>query len=268
MVSVIVTTKNESSHIASCLTSIQRQTYRDTQIIVVDNGSTDKTKEIARTFTPQVYDAGPERSAQRNFGVKKAKGTYVLFLDADMIVTPDVIGECVDAMMKNNYIGVVIPERSFGIGFWAACKRFERRYYEGVDWIEAARFFRKRIIADLGGYDERLTGPEDFELPQRIKERYGQKTIGRISAYINHDEGKLSLAKLLKKKYYYGTKMHRYRTLPDSKGYFQRQANPLTRYALFFRKPIYFLKEPLHGIGMLIMKTLEMFALTWGALRT
>lgn len=264
---MIVTTKNESSHIAACLASIQRQTYRDTQIIVVDNASRDKTKEIARTYTPYVYDSGPERSAQRNFGVKKAKGLYVLFLDADMIVTPNVIEECVDAVTKNNYIGVVIPEKSFGIGFWAACKSFERRCYEGVDWMEAARFFSKQHIKDIGGYDETLTGPEDFELPQRIKKHYGAQMIGRVRTYILHNEGKLSLAKLLKKKYYYGTKMRRYRLLQGSRTYFNKQANPIARYALFFRNPAPFVKDPIHGVGALIMKTLEMVALTWGSLR-
>ena len=62
----------------------------------MDNNSTDKTKEIVeefkKRFTPlnvQLFNWGPERSAQRNFGVKKSSGEYILYLDADMILSKD-----------------------------------------------------------------------------------------------------------------------------------------------------------------------------------
>lgn len=83
-VSVIITTKNEEKNIASCLESIKNQTYpqEKIEIIVVDNDSIDKTKEIALKYTDKVYNFGPERSAQRNFGVRQAKGKYILYLDS------------------------------------------------------------------------------------------------------------------------------------------------------------------------------------------
>ena len=98
LVSVVITTKNEEKNIENCLKSILKQTYpRDKiEIIVVDNNSTDRTKEIARRYTDKVYNKGPERSAQRNFGAKQAKGEYYLYLDADMILSPNVISECVE----------------------------------------------------------------------------------------------------------------------------------------------------------------------------
>lgn len=266
MVSVIITTKNEADHLATCLESIVSQSYADIEIIVVDNHSSDKTVEIAKRYTKHVYLRGPERSAQRNYGTKKANGSYVLFLDADMILTTDIIRECTLSIARGKFLGVVIPERSFGVGFWAACKALERRCYEGVEWIEAARFFNKRAIESLGGYDESLTGPEDFELPQRLKARYGRECIGRINAYILHDEGKLSLAKLLAKKYYYGRKMRVYKQVPESKAYFLMQANPIARYALFFKRPKILLGDPIHSTGMLVMKALEMGALALGSL--
>ena len=97
-VSIIVTTKNEEKNIANCLNSIRSQTYPQDkiEIIVVDNNSTDSTVEIARRFTDKIYNFGPERSAQLNFGVKLAKGAYILFPDADMILSEDVIKECLE----------------------------------------------------------------------------------------------------------------------------------------------------------------------------
>jgi len=61
------------------------------EIIVVDNNSQDKTKEIAYRYTDKVYNFGPERSAQRNFGVKQAAGKYILYLDADMVLSENVM---------------------------------------------------------------------------------------------------------------------------------------------------------------------------------
>ena len=97
-VSVIVTTKNEADRLPACLESIKKQTYLNIELIVVDNNSRDKTKDIAKSFGARVFDKGPERSAQRNFGVSHAKGDYLLFLDADMELTPKVVEECVEVM--------------------------------------------------------------------------------------------------------------------------------------------------------------------------
>ena len=68
-VTIVVTTKNEEKNIESCLESIANQTWEFTEIIVVDNFSTDRTTEIAKRYTNNVFTVGPERSAQRNFGL-------------------------------------------------------------------------------------------------------------------------------------------------------------------------------------------------------
>lgn len=92
-VSVIITTKNEERNIGNCLESIRHQIYpKDRlEIMVIDNNSSDKTKEIAYRYTDRIYDFGPERSAQRNFGVKQANGKYIMYLDADMILSEVVL---------------------------------------------------------------------------------------------------------------------------------------------------------------------------------
>jgi len=264
-VSVIITTKNEAQYIASCLDSVKSQTYKHIEIIVIDNHSSDNTKKIARQYTSLVFDAGPERSAQRNFGARKAKGEYVLFLDADMILGADVVRECVQK--SKTYRALVIPEKSVGVGFWAACKALERSCYEGVEWMEAARYYQRETFRLLGGYDEKLTGPEDFEFAQRLRAKFGSGSTGRIRSYILHDEGNLQLGSLLQKKYYYGKRMDRYRKLSESRKYFHKQSNIFARYILFFQHPSMFIQDPIHSVGVFVMKTLEMIALGYGGLR-
>lgn len=272
VVSVIIPARNEESHIRACIRSVHKQTYAHVETVVVDNASTDATKAIAKKLGARVYDKGPERSAQRNFGVSKATGTYFVFIDADMELTPKVIEECVEAMQKSQkgtapYQAMVIPEKSKGKNFLAQCKALERTYYEGVEWIEAARFYKRSAFIRLGGYDETLTGPEDFDLPQKLKASYGHAAIGRISAYIIHNEDNISLWALLKKKYYYGKRMYAYSRKTENRFISLRQANLFSRLSLFFSDSDRLFKQPAIGVGMLVMKIMETTALFLGYIR-
>ena len=170
IVSVIITTREESDNIANCLDSVAKQDYpkEKIEIIVVDNDSTDKTVEIARRYTDKVYNFGPERSAQRNFGVEKGRGKYALYLDADMILSLGVVKECVDKCENKNCIALYIPERVIGKGFWAKVRDFERSFYNATV-IDCVRFIRRDKFLEIDGFDENLTGPEDWDFDRRIK---------------------------------------------------------------------------------------------------
>jgi glycosyltransferase involved in cell wall biosynthesis len=263
LVSVIVPTRNSERTIGNCLKSIVNQSYPNIEIIVVDNNSSDDTKEIAKKYTNFVFNRGPERSAQRNFGASKSKGEYFLFIDSDMELSNSVVGECVELTegKTTNEIkvlgGVIIPEKSFGENFWAKCKELERSFYLGIDWIEAPRFFSSKIFREFRGYDETQTGTEDFDLPQRIKAKYGVNCILRIKSLILHDEGSLKLGYTLRKKFYYAKTAQKYTQIKANEVYFSKQSSIFQRYRLFFSNPKRLFKNPVLGVGMLFMKTLE-----------
>jgi len=258
-VSVLVHTKNSARTITKHLDSIANQSYRSIEIIVVDNNSADNTINIAKKYTKLIYNYGPERSAQRNYAAKKSSGQYLLVPDSDMLLSKDVVKDCVKTMMENTSLkAVIIPEKSIGERFWARCKALERSYYEDLDWMQAARFFESKVFNSMGGYDEANTGTEDYDLPQRIKRKYGEKSIGSIKEYIYHDEGNLSFWYSVKKKFYYSKSLGVYK-----KGNFlelYKQGNVIRRYFLFFTKPKKLFANPLVGFGMLFMKTGEFTA--------
>lgn len=208
IVSVIITAKNEERHIGNCLESIQKQSYprKSIEIIVIDNNSSDKTKEIALSCTDKIYNCGPERSAQRNFGVRQAKGKYILYLDSDMTLSPEVIKECVDKCESGAYIALYIPERIIGDGFWIKVRDFERSFYTAT-CIDAVRFVRKDKFLELGGFDETLTGPEDWDFDRRISAA-GQTAV--INACFYHNEDNFNLRKYVEKKLYYIRDFNRY----------------------------------------------------------
>ena len=186
LVSVVITTKNEEKNIQNCLISIQEQTYKNIETIVVDNNSSDKTKEISKKYTKNVYNKGPERSAQRNFGmIDKSRGRYVMFVDADMILAPYLIESCIECVKSNEYLALHIPEVILGTSYFSKVRRFERTFYNGTV-IDGARFFDKKKFEEVGGFDENMSGPEDWDIDKKIK-KIGE--IGLINLRANNLSG-------------------------------------------------------------------------------
>lgn len=261
LVSIIVTTKNESGVIDDLLKSIKAQLYKDIEIIVVDNNSTDNTKDIAREYTDKVFNKGPERSAQRNYGVEKATGELVVILDADHQLAPTIIGEAVREFIDEKVGALVIPERSFGKGYWTKFKVFEREFYEGEEDIEAARVFRKDLFIQFGGYDLSITGPEDWDLPLRMR-KSGIK-IGRVKSFMFHNEREFNPWRSAKKKFYYASGAATYLRRHPEKAFIQ--GNLLLR-PVFFRKWRKLLSNPYLSIGMIFIRLLEAFGAIFGIL--
>lgn len=263
LVSVVVPTRNSEKTIGACLDSIKNQSYPNIEIIVVDNHSTDRTCDVARRYTEKVFLTGPERSAQRNYGAALAGGEYLLFPDSDMVLTEDVVRDCVDLVRESPGVAaVVIPEESFGEGFWSDCRRLERLFYKGVDWLEASRFFNRDVFLEMGGYDLRNTGTEDFDLPQRIKARHGAGSTSRISSLIYHNEQRRTLVEACRTNYYYGHALDAYLSVEANRGNFRKQQSVLQRYSLYFSDPRMLLRNPALGFGVLFMKLCEFGA--WG----
>ena len=260
-VSIVVPTRNSARTLGACLASIERQTHRNFEVIVVDNSSSDTTREIATEHGSIVLTAAPERSAQRNEGARHATGSHLLFIDSDMVLEPNVVRECV-AATSAGAAAAIIPEVSFGEGFWARCKALERSLYVGDDDIEAARFYDRELFVQLDGFDEELNGPEDWDLSQRA--RHGGAVIDRTTSVINHDEGRLGLGAQLRKKYGYGKSYPAYRR--KHRGVAGRQSR-LVRPA-FVRRREALARQPVTSVGMFAMKALELAAGAAGALST
>ena len=111
LVSVIVPTYNSSRTLEECLSALKEQNYKNTEIIITDSFSKDRTKEIACRFTDKIIDAESLALARKK-GVELANGKYILFLDSDQIINPDTIELSVKACEEAGYDGVTHFERS------------------------------------------------------------------------------------------------------------------------------------------------------------
>ncbi len=248
-ISIIIATKNEATNLPRLLTSLKKQSFQDFEIIIVDNHSTDETLTIARKFTSLVFNYGNERSSQRNFGAQKAKGAYLLFLDADMELPRQILAECLGKITPTSVVALIIPETVQGKSFFASIKRLEKNLYQNEPMIEAPRFFKKKAFLKSGGYDKNLIAGEDWDLAQEIKQ-VGK--IGRIPSMLFHYEN--SLFRELKHKAYYGRFVKRYAKIHPN--FFSKQSGSY-RIKLLFRKRKLLLKDPLAAIGLFLLKFFE-----------
>jgi glycosyltransferase involved in cell wall biosynthesis len=249
-ISVVVPTRNSARTLRACLTSLRHQTHPDVEVLVVDNASTDGTAAIARELADVAVDRGPERSAQRNHGTALSTGDVVLFVDSDMVLEPDVLAEVAAVLAARPEVGaVVVPERSFGDGFFTECRILEKSLYVGADDVEAPRAFRREVIEGVGGWAEHLTAAEDWDLADRCGA--AGVVVDRVDAWIWHDEGRLRLRGTFSKKRYYGRWIADY--LRTHQGAGQRK---LARTSLF-SQPGALVRDPLHAGGMFVLKGVE-----------
>ncbi len=271
LVSIIIPTLKSGKIIGECLESIKAQTYPNIEIIVVDSHSQDNTCEIAKKYGARIFIYGSKQTApfkkefgaphQRNFGVKQAKGEYVYYVDSDMRLMPTVVEESVEKIEKGRADAVVVPEFSYGEGFWAQCRVLEKACYYNDPLLNAARFIKREVWKKLGGLDAMLGGGDDWDFQLRLN-MAGFKT-SRIESYIRHYEGNLSLRKQLKKKFIYGKTVDKY-----FKKHYRHPIFLIKQYSLFkpafFRNWRKFLRDPIHGFGLIVMKSFEYAAAFMG----
>jgi glycosyltransferase involved in cell wall biosynthesis len=259
LVSVVVPTLNAAHLIGPCLNSILGQEYAPIELIVIDCHSSDATFRLAHEYTSKVYLEGsspPPRGvfsapAQRNAGASRAEGDYIYYVDADMILPTGLIGECVDLLKDRRADAVIIPERSFGVGYWAGIKVFERSFYSGDDAVEAPRFVRSEVWRSLGGLDTSVGGNDDWDFHIRLRASGYQ--VVRARQEVLHNEGRLSLGRLARKRFIYG-RYSRAFVRKHGMGRAITHYNPLRRYLANKSR---LASHPLETAGLILMRTVE-----------
>jgi len=177
-ISVIVPVFNCREYIIAAVESILIQTYKDYEIIVVDDGSTDNSKELLQPYIDMglikyFYQENKGLPGARNTAINNANGEFIALLDADDELRPDALEKCVFALKKANADWCVID-----ILRVEGDKREIRKsdipqgdYKINIlkeDFIRVAMFFRKEAITEAGLYDEGMLNREDWDLKIRM----------------------------------------------------------------------------------------------------
>ncbi|WP_447983620.1 glycosyltransferase family 2 protein [Nitrospira sp. Nam74] len=183
VVSVVIPSYNHSSVVGEAIDSVLAQTYPHHEIIVVDDGSTDRTAEVLATYPGVRYVRQENRGlpAARNSGVHESRGEYLVFLDADDRLLPEHFALSLDAFRSHPQAGWVCGNFRF-LGSdptWRHVHRCDRFHDDfatllRMNFIAAIHtvMFRRHALEAVGGFNERRRANEDHDLFLRLARRF------------------------------------------------------------------------------------------------
>ena len=201
-ISVVIASFNSMRTITQCLNSIRDQDHPSYEVIVVDDGSTDGSPEICRSY-PMVRlirldRGGPSRA--RNKGIEEARGEFIAFTDSDCIVRKDWLRELERGFLEEAVAGVggdqVSPkdESEFGrsvqeffraVGFFTDYINLEKTIGETRHNPSCNVAYRKKVLEEVGGFEEDQFPCEDLEIDLKIRRR-GYRLMFNPDAVVAH----------------------------------------------------------------------------------
>lgn len=173
LISVIIPSWNHGDNLLACLMSLEGQTHRSFEVIVVDDGSTDGSAERVRQFRASYLlrlvelETNMGAAVARNRGFRYANGEYVIFLDADANPRPHMLERMFSELQKHQEADFVYSAFRFG---W---KLFKGRPWSAEElrkrpYIHTSSLMRKRAFP---GFDETLKKFQDWDLWLTMAER-------------------------------------------------------------------------------------------------
>lgn len=180
-VSVIIPAYNCDRYIRQAVDSVLNQTYLDWEILVIDDGSTDNTRQrvaVYGDFIRYFYQENQGVSAARNRGIQEAKGELIAFLDADDFFLADKLAEQVACFDAHPDLGIVnsgwqtVNEdgyKIFDVEMWNNCPTLDLEAW--VVWkpiLPSAMMFKKKWLEIGGGFNQQLSAVEDIDLVLRM----------------------------------------------------------------------------------------------------
>jgi glycosyltransferase involved in cell wall biosynthesis len=179
--SIVIPTWNRADMIAKTLESVLAQTFTNFEVIVVDDGSTDNTKEVVESFTDTrlqyIWQQNAERAAARNNGTRHAQGQYVTFLDSDDLFMPEHLQVVLSNLEKNDFPKFFHQsyqiESVSGVVLWKYLNHYKnplKKLIKKGNYFGSVGLFIERCTALSCMFDEErvLAGSEDYEMLLRL----------------------------------------------------------------------------------------------------
>lgn len=172
LISIVIPCYNYAHFLPEAIESVLSQSYQNLECIIVNDGSTDTTEEVAGKYAgtdsriQYVRQDNQGLAAARNTGIARAAGKYILPLDADDKIAAEYARRALAVLEENPNIGIVYCDARF---FGSTDKRFDLPPYSFPEIllfnrIFATAFFRKEDWAACGGYNEQMKdGLEDYD---------------------------------------------------------------------------------------------------------
>ena len=184
MVSVIIPNYNKSKYVKETILSVLNQDYKDWECIIIDDFSSDNSVSVIsnlikneKRFHLMKNSSNYGANFSRNIGLKKSKGDFVMFLDADDILSPNCLSIRLDKQLCENDLDFgVFPIGTFhnNIGdnefVWNnfSGDHLDRFLYHDLPWLICSVFWKKEFLDNLGGFSEDFHRMQDVEFHSRV----------------------------------------------------------------------------------------------------
>ena len=209
LVSVIIPAYNSASYIEEALNSIFDQTFKDFEVIVVDDGSTDTTKRILEKYGERIryyYQKNGGPASARNHGIREAHGQYIAFLDADDLWLPTKLEKQLALFQRNEQLGMVTTGAcSFdekGVYGYSTNKRktlmtgdIARNIFLHSNIGTPTVLVRKEVFDTIGLFEENIRQGEDDNMWIRIAANYEVELIDEALIKVRNHPQRMTLNK-------------------------------------------------------------------------
>jgi len=207
LVSIIIPAYNRAGFLKEAIKSVLAQTYKNIEVIVVDDGSTDNTPKLVKQFTDKriIYlrQENKGASSARNKGIESARGNYIAFLDSDDIWLPQKIEKQLEIFNISRcnpglvYTGIQYMDYDGNLKKQKKIIRFrgdilKRLLRKNIPGVGSTMLIKKECFEKCGLFDERLPSRTDLDMVIRISEHFTVDYVPEILALERIHEGRIT----------------------------------------------------------------------------
>lgn len=198
--SIIIPTYNRAELIGKTIESVQQQLYSNFELLIIDDGSTDNTEVVVKPYCNEhihyFKKENGERAAARNYGIKKAKGAFITFLDSDDLIYQNYLSHAYELINKHSNehffhtaYAISTPDGKVIHTLNTRSGDLNKQLLKG-NLLSCLGVFirREKLLNNLFNEDRDLSGSEDWELWMRLSARYPIFYSNEVTAsIIQHD---------------------------------------------------------------------------------
>ena len=223
-ISIIIPTYNGEATLRKCLGSVLNQNFKDYEVVIVNNNSNDKTKNIILEFQridnriKYIFEPHKGRGKARNAGIRESKGKIIVMTDSDCLVPKNWIKNIIKPIISDKEDIVQGNEEDLIGNYWtkmqqkANCRFFSERVYNThyINHVDTKNFaIKKEVLEKVGFFDNTLKNFEDFDLKVRLKKKgYKIYFFKSLKVKHHHRDNFLSLVKRRFNQGYWITKIY------------------------------------------------------------
>jgi glycosyltransferase involved in cell wall biosynthesis len=202
LISVIIPCYNYAKYLSEAVESVLAQTYQDFEIIIVNDGSSDNTQEVAEQLVQQHsqhnillinQDNCGQPAISRNVGISRASGEYILPLDADDRIAPTMLEECLEILERDHSVAIIYCDRQDfgGVQELAQALEYDPQRLPRANFMSYCAMYRREVWQAIGGYRTNLRGIEDWDfwVAARALGYHGRRIPKPLFYYRRHDTG-------------------------------------------------------------------------------